>query len=288
MAGLDVALAYGDLRDPAALKLAAAGCGRVFHCAAMLSTVPGHERELYDCNVLGTRNLLAACRDAGVERVVVTGSFSAVGHVAGRPSVEEMPFYPFGKLLPYAHTKALVEHECLKAVVDGLDVVVAVSTAILGPHDDKPSRMGRLLLDFARRQAARLPARRLRVRLGERPGPGTPARHVARPQRPPVHLLDQLPVRGRPHGDVRDGHGQAPSRAAPARDRDGGTGEHIGTAAREGAPRGGPPVHPGRRRLPAQPPPGRSRQGPRRARVPPDRYQHRGDRMRTTASCAAA
>jgi nucleoside-diphosphate-sugar epimerase len=149
VAGLDVAVAYGDLRDPAALKLAAAGCGRVYHCAAMLSTVPGHERELYDCNVLGTRNLLAACRDAGVERVVVTGSFSAVGHQAGRPSVEEMPFYPFGKLLPYAHTKALVEHECLKAVVDGLDVVMAVSTAILGPNDYKPSRMGRLLLDFA-------------------------------------------------------------------------------------------------------------------------------------------
>jgi len=149
VAGLDVALAYGDLRDPASLKLAAAGCGRVFHCAAMLSTVPGHERELYDCNVLGTRNLLAACRDARVERVVVTGSFSAVGHEAGRPSVEEMPFYPFGKLLPYAHTKALVEHECLKAAADGLDVVVATSTAILGPHDYKPSRMGKLLLDFA-------------------------------------------------------------------------------------------------------------------------------------------
>jgi nucleoside-diphosphate-sugar epimerase len=150
MAGLDVERAYGDLRDPGALKLAAAGCGRAFHCAARLSTVPGHERELYDCNVLGTRNLLTACRDAGVERVVVTGSFSAVGQEAGRPSVEGMPFYPFGKLLPYAHTKALVEHECLKAAVEGLDVVVAVSTAILGPHDYKPSRMGRLLLDFAR------------------------------------------------------------------------------------------------------------------------------------------
>lgn len=149
VAGLDVERAYGDLRDPAAMKHAAAGCGRAFHCAAMLSTVPGHERELYDSNVLGTRNLLAACREAGVERVVVTGSFSAVGHEGGRPSVEEMPFYPFGKLLPYAHTKALVEHECLKAAVEGLDVVLAVSTAILGPNDYKPSRMGRLLLDFA-------------------------------------------------------------------------------------------------------------------------------------------
>ena len=55
MAGLDVALAYGDLRDPAGAQ--ARGRWRragSSDCAAMLSTVPGHEREPYDCNVLGT------------------------------------------------------------------------------------------------------------------------------------------------------------------------------------------------------------------------------------------
>ena len=41
------------------------------------------------------------------------------------------------------------EHECLKAVADGLDVVIASSCAIVGPNDFKPSRMGRVLLDFA-------------------------------------------------------------------------------------------------------------------------------------------
>ena len=35
--------------------------------------------------------------------------------------------------MPYAVTKAAVEHECLKAAVDGLDVVIAISCAILGP-----------------------------------------------------------------------------------------------------------------------------------------------------------
>jgi nucleoside-diphosphate-sugar epimerase len=43
----------------------------------------------------------------------------------------------------------LVEHESLKAALRGLDVVVCTSTAIMGPHDYKPSRMGRVLLDFA-------------------------------------------------------------------------------------------------------------------------------------------
>jgi nucleoside-diphosphate-sugar epimerase len=98
---------------------------------------------------LGTRHLLRAALAAGVERVVVTGSFSAVGHDPQRPSDEDVPFNPFERSTPYGFSKAAVEHECLKAFAEGLPVVVATSCAILGPHDYKPSRMGQLLLDFA-------------------------------------------------------------------------------------------------------------------------------------------
>ena len=109
----------------------------------------GGEREIFENNVIGTRNLLRAALDAGVSRVVVSGSLSAVGHDPNRPSDESMPFYPFDKHVPYAHTKAGVEHECLKAFAEGLDVVIATSCAILGPNDFKPSRMGKTLIDFA-------------------------------------------------------------------------------------------------------------------------------------------
>src|SRR5438045_4000931 len=72
----------------------------------------------------------------------------------GRPADESVPFYPFEKHMPYERSKAWVEHECLRAAVDGQDVVVATSCAILGPHDYKPSRMGRLVRDFATGQLA--------------------------------------------------------------------------------------------------------------------------------------
>lgn len=147
--GLDVEHAYGDLRDAASIAAAIPGCDRVYHCAAKVSTLVGEHKEIWECNVLGTRNLLQAARSAGVQRVVVSGSFSAVGRDPARPSDETFPFNPFDTVLPYGHSKACVEHECLKAVVDGLDVVVAVSCAILGPYDFKPSRMGRVLLDYA-------------------------------------------------------------------------------------------------------------------------------------------
>lgn len=150
--GLDVERYYGDLRDPIATRGAVKGCELVYHCAAKLSTVGGGEREIYDCNVLGTRHLLDAAQSEGVRRIVVSGSFSAVGHLPDRPADETVPFYPFAGDLPYSHTKVLVEHECLRAAVNGLDVVVATSCAIIGPNDYYPSRMGKTLLAFANRR----------------------------------------------------------------------------------------------------------------------------------------
>ena len=147
--GLSVERVYGDLRDPSQVMAAVRGCERISHCAAKVSTTMGDQREIFECNVVGTRNLLRAALEAGVSRVVVTGSFGATGHNPERPSDESVPFYPFDRQLPYSATKALVEHECLKAAVDGLHVVIAVSCAIIGPNDFKPSRMGKMLIDFA-------------------------------------------------------------------------------------------------------------------------------------------
>src|SRR5438105_3775642 len=147
--GSQVEVANGDLRDLDSLRRGLKGCKRVYHCAAQLVTVDGHEQEIFDSNVLGTRNLLQAARENGVERVVVTGSFSAVGHRQGRPSDETVPFNPFDKAMAYEKSKAGVEHEVLKAVVEGQDVVIATSCAIMGPYDYKPSRMGRVVRDFA-------------------------------------------------------------------------------------------------------------------------------------------
>jgi len=155
--GLPVERIYGDLRDPAAVDKAVQGCSRIYHTAAMVSTLygdPTHKRAIFDSNVLGTRHVLQAAARHGSERVVVTSSLGAVGYdedLPHAPSTEESPFYPFHRTMPYEASKAFVEHECLRAVARGLDVRVAVSCAILGPHDFKPSRMGRALCDFANR-----------------------------------------------------------------------------------------------------------------------------------------
>ncbi len=153
--GLDIERVFGDLRDADSVRRAVRGCETVFHPAAKVSTTestPAQNREIFECNVIGTQNLLRASLESGIARVVVTGSLSAVGYDPADPTKatdETAPFYPFDEHLPYGYTKMLVELETLRAVADGLDACIATSCAVLGPHDHKPSRMGMTLMDFA-------------------------------------------------------------------------------------------------------------------------------------------
>ncbi|MCY4343852.1 MAG: NAD-dependent epimerase/dehydratase family protein [Gammaproteobacteria bacterium] len=155
VAGLDVERAYADIRDLDATRRALEGCQGVYHCAAKVSTIDGnraHKRELFECNVLGTRNVLQAAREAQAGRVVVTGSFSAVGYHLDDPSApsdESMQFYPMDRTMPYERTKVLTEHECLRAVAAGQDVVIATCCAVVGGADFGPSRLGRTLCDYS-------------------------------------------------------------------------------------------------------------------------------------------
>ena len=155
--GLEVERSYGDIRDLNATRQALSGCQGVYHCAAKVSTIEGnraYRREVFECNVLGTRNVLQAAREAGAGRVVVTGSFSAVGYDLDDPSVpsdETMQFYPMERTMPYERSKALVEHECWRAAAAGQDVVVTTCCAVVGGADFFPSRLGRTLCDFANR-----------------------------------------------------------------------------------------------------------------------------------------
>ncbi len=153
--GLPIERVEGDLRDPEAVRRAVDGCARVFHVAAKVSThspSPKEEREIWDINVGGTRNIMKSSLETGVARVVLTGSFSATGYDPddpSKPSHEDMPFYPFARWLPYSRTKVLAELETLRWTVRGLDAVIATSCAVIGPNDFLPSRLGGVICDYS-------------------------------------------------------------------------------------------------------------------------------------------
>src|SRR5574341_338946 len=71
----------GDLRDEHAVRGAVAGCRVVFHLGALIS-IPSsyrHPVEVASTNVMGTLNILTACLDQGVERLVHTSTSEVYG-----------------------------------------------------------------------------------------------------------------------------------------------------------------------------------------------------------------
>jgi len=87
---LEVEEVTGDLRDRESLERAVAGCGVVLSRRSRLSVVGQRPSELYRSNFEGTRNLLTAARDGGVERVVYTSTVGCIGIPEDRPGSEDL------------------------------------------------------------------------------------------------------------------------------------------------------------------------------------------------------
>ena len=150
LAGLDIEEAIGDLTDEGSLRRAVAGCSRVYHLASYVSIRSGDKAILRDVNILGTRRLLAACRQAGVERVVHCSSFGAVGNNPDGASDESWTVSPYEETTDYEMSKAFAEWEVYREISRGLDVVIVNPSGIVGPWDFKPSLLGNTILEFAR------------------------------------------------------------------------------------------------------------------------------------------
>lgn len=150
VAGLGVERCVGDLRDREALEQGLAGCDRLYHLAAMISLRNRDQRKLFEVNVLGTRNVLAAARRAGVRRAVHCSSLGAVGWNPAGASDEECLLNPFTCPLDYELCKAMAEHEALRACVSGLEVVIVNPSASIGPMDFAPSSFGRTIVKLVR------------------------------------------------------------------------------------------------------------------------------------------
>ncbi len=151
LAGLDVDIVYGDVTDLASLESAFAGADIVFHLAGIVTIMPGMEKVLQRVNVGGVRNVAAACRAAGVRRLVYTSSVHAIAEPPPGTAIDEsQPFDPDRVLGDYARSKARATLLLLEEVgKGGLDAVICCPTGIIGPGDYGISNVGQLILDFA-------------------------------------------------------------------------------------------------------------------------------------------
>ena len=155
--GLDVERVQGDLTDGASLKQAVAGCGVLFHAAADYRLFVPDPAAMYAANVAGTRSLLCAAGDAGVERMVYTSSVATLGlDPSGAPADEATPVSLADMIGHYKRSKFLAEQAVNDLVATrGLPVVIVNPSTPIGPRDIKPTPTGQIILDAAR---GRIPA----------------------------------------------------------------------------------------------------------------------------------
>ena len=151
--GLPLEMAWGDLRDPGAVRRAVRGCGRVFHVAADYRFWARNPAEIYESNVVGTRNVMDACLEEGVERVVHTSTVGTIGLSAlPAPCDEPTPVRAGQFTSHYKRSKLQAEQLALGYVSRGLSVVVVNPSAPIGPWDAKPTPTGQIIVDFVRRK----------------------------------------------------------------------------------------------------------------------------------------
>ena len=163
-----------------------AGCGFVLHVASPFpASRPRNEYELIVPAREGALRVLRAARDAGVERVVLTSSFAAIGY--GHPPTErtfteeDWTELDDGGVSPYVKSKTLAERAAWDFVAregGALELSVVNPVGVFGPvlGPDLSSSI-RLVKQAAGRRDAGCPAPVLQHRRRARRGGPAPARH---------------------------------------------------------------------------------------------------------------
>jgi nucleoside-diphosphate-sugar epimerase len=124
----------GDLADRAALAGGLKGAEVCFHVAAKVEDF-GPWPAYVEVNVEGTRNVLRACRDAGVSRAVHVSTEAVLMH--GQPLIAADETYPLAlrSPAPYSRSKALGEMVVLEESRDGLEAMIVRPRFVWGRGD---------------------------------------------------------------------------------------------------------------------------------------------------------
>jgi dihydroflavonol-4-reductase len=153
--GLDVEFVRADVTDSDSITRALAGCDVVYHLAAIISVAGDRTGLVKRVNVDGVGHAARAARANRVSRFVHCSSVHAFDLESTRLVTEDTPSASSPHLPSYDRSKAAGESALDREIEAGLDAVIVNPTAMIGPQDHAPSRMGGVLLALARH---RLPA----------------------------------------------------------------------------------------------------------------------------------
>lgn len=132
---LGVEVLQADLVDVERVREACCDCDIVFHVAAKTG-IWGRYSDYYEVNVRGTENVISACRQEGVTRLVYTSSPSVIFDGGDMEGVDERTPYPKHYTAAYPRTKAIAEQLVVKANDKTLATVALRPHLVWGPGDN--------------------------------------------------------------------------------------------------------------------------------------------------------
>lgn len=122
--------------DIASLYDAFDGVTQVIHTAAIVSFNPREADKILHCNIQGTQNVVNACLNSGVRRLVHISSVAALGRQKNQTLITEENKWVESTLnSTYAYSKYQSELEVFRGQEEGLSTVIINPSVILGPSD---------------------------------------------------------------------------------------------------------------------------------------------------------
>src|SRR5580698_3318745 len=156
IAGLDVDVVGGDMRDVRSMREALEGARYLFHVAADYRLWARDPVEIARNNLEGARATMQAALQAGVERVVYTSSVAALKPGKGAAVDETSRHTEESAIGVYKKSKVLAEREVERLIADEkLPAVIVAPSTPIGPRDIKPTPTGRIIIEAA---CGRMPA----------------------------------------------------------------------------------------------------------------------------------
>ncbi|MEI6184368.1 MAG: NAD-dependent epimerase/dehydratase family protein [Bacteroidota bacterium] len=123
----------GDILDTVFLEEIMEEIDTVYHCAAVVSFSPKDVAILYKINVEGTANVVNACLNFGIKKLVHVSSVASLGRMPNSAVIDENTVWNSGdKNSEYAKSKHNGEMEVWRGIAEGLDAVIVNPSIILG------------------------------------------------------------------------------------------------------------------------------------------------------------
>lgn len=147
--GIDCEKFMGDVTDPEQLEQAFEGADTVYHIAGVVDITGTKDKQVWNVNYEGTKNVVAACKKCGVKTLIFCSSVDAI------PTSEEMnvireirSFDPDLLEGAYAKSKASATQYVLDSADESLRVCVVHPSCCIGPYDNNNSSSVGTMLDL--------------------------------------------------------------------------------------------------------------------------------------------